>query len=515
MLDDQHTTGAENLDAVFKAYDVRGLVGDQIDESLARAVGAAFVAETGARRLVVGHDMRESSPSLAGAFGDGATEAGADVVMIGLASTDQLYFASGHLELPGVMFTASHNPAAYNGIKMCRAGASPIGKESGLAAIRDRVASGAAVHATSPGSLSTTDVLAAYAAHLLTLAPVTGRRLKVVVDAGNGMAGHTAPAVFDRLRDQVDLVPLYFELDGTFPNHEANPIEPENLADLQKAVLSAGADIGLAFDGDADRCFLVDERGRIVDPSTLTALIATRELARVPGASVIHNLITSRASSGDRHRARRHPDPHPGRALLHQGEDGRDRRGVRRRAQRPLLLPGLLARRLRDARGAARARGPRPRPTARSSELLAAYDRYVASGELNSTVADQKTVVDELRATCGDLPGVEIDELDGLTVTHADWWFNVRPSNTEPLLRLNAEGADEATMTRVRDDVLYRDQERQVKLDEKLLEIIVCPDCHGSLAVQGEELVCQSCGLAYPVRDDIPVLLVDEARKPD
>ncbi len=221
MPDDQHTTGADNLDAVFKAYDVRGLVGDQIDESLARAVGAAFVAETGARRLVVGHDMRESSPSLAGAFAGGATGAGADVVMIGLASTDQLYFASGHLDLPGAMFTASHNPAAYNGIKMCRAGASPIGKESGLAAIRDRVASGAVVSAAAPGALSTTDVLAAYAAHLLTLAPVTGRRLKVVVDAGNGMAGHTAPAVFGRLGDQVDLVPLYFELDGTFPNHEA------------------------------------------------------------------------------------------------------------------------------------------------------------------------------------------------------------------------------------------------------------------------------------------------------
>jgi phosphomannomutase len=453
MLDDQHTTGAENLDAVFKAYDVRGLVGDQIDESLARAVGAAFVAETGARRLVVGHDMRESSPSLAGAFGDGATEAGADVVMIGLASTDQLYFASGHLELPGVMFTASHNPAAYNGIKMCRAGASPIGKESGLAAIRDRVASGAAVHATSPGSLSTTDVLAAYAAHLLTLAPVTGRRLKVVVDAGNGMAGHTAPAVFDRLRDQVDLVPLYFELDGTFPNHEANPIEPENLADLQKAVLSAGADIGLAFDGDADRCFLVDERGRIVDPSTLTALIATRELARVPGASVIHNLITSRAVpeivtelGGIPIRTRVGHSFIKARMAETDAVFGGEHSGHFYFRDFWRADSGMLA-----ALHALAALAETDSPL---SELLAAYERYVASGEINSTVADQKAVVDELRASYGDLPGVEIDELDGLTVTHADWWFNVRASNTEPLLRLNAEGADEATMTRVRDDVL-------------------------------------------------------------
>jgi len=453
MPDDQHTTGAENLDAVFKAYDVRGLVGDQVDEALARAVGAAFVAETGARRLVVGHDMRESSPSLAGAFSEGATEAGADVVMIGLASTDQLYFASGHLELPGVMFTASHNPAAYNGIKMCRTGASPIGRETGLDAIRDRVASGAAVHATAPGSLSTTDVLAAYAAHLLTLAPVAGRRLKVVVDAGNGMAGHTAPAVFDRLGEQVELVPLYFELDGTFPNHEANPIEPENLADLQKAVLSEGADIGLAFDGDADRCFLVDERGRIVDPSTLTSLIAARELARVPGASVIHNLITSRAVpeivtelGGTPIRTRVGHSFIKATMAETDAVFGGEHSGHFYFRDFWRADSGMLA-----ALHALAALAETDRPL---SGLLAAYERYVASGEINSTVADQQAVVDELRASYGDLPGVEIDELDGLTVAHADWWFNVRASNTEPLLRLNAEGADEATMTRVRDDVL-------------------------------------------------------------
>src|SRR6478672_5828009 len=260
------TLDRANLDAVFTAYDVRGVVPDQVDERLAHAIAA------------------------------GAAEAGADVVMIGLASTDQLYFASGHLGHPGVMFTASHNPAQYNGLKLCRAGAQPVGMETGLAQIRDVVADGDAAPAAREGTISEHDVLEAYAAHLLGLAPVTGRRLRVVVDAGNGMAGHTAPAVFARLGEEhVELVPMYFELDGTFPHHEANPIDPDTLVDLQKRVVAEGADIGLAFDGDADRCFLVDERGDAVSPSTLTALIATRELAKEPGATVIHNLITSRA----------------------------------------------------------------------------------------------------------------------------------------------------------------------------------------------------------------------------
>src|SRR6476661_5946140 len=289
------TLDPANLDAVFKAYDVRGVVPDQLDEDLARATGRAFVRVLGADTVVVGHDMRPSSPGMAGAFADGATEAGADVVLIGLASTDQLYFASGHLGHPAVMFTASHNPAQYNGIKMCRAGAQPVGMETGLAEIRDAVVAGDLAPAVRQGNITPHDVLEAYAAHLLSLAPVTGRRLRVVVAAGNGMAGHTAPAVFGRLgQERVEVVPMYFDLDGTFPNHEANPIDPENLVDLQKRVLTEGADLGLAFDGDADRCFVVDERGEAVSPSTLTALIATRELARSPGSAVIHNLITSR-----------------------------------------------------------------------------------------------------------------------------------------------------------------------------------------------------------------------------
>ncbi|TNM42738.1 phosphomannomutase/phosphoglucomutase [Nocardioides albidus] len=449
------TTSPDNLSRVFKAYDVRGLVGEQLDESLARATGAAYVEVLGVDAMVIGYDMRPSSPSLAGAFADGATSAGADVTMIGLASTDQLYFASGHLNLPGAMFTASHNPAAYNGIKMCRSLAQPVGAESGLAEIRDRVAAGAAPEApgSRTGSISSHDVLQAYAAHLLTLAPVTGRRLKVVVDAGNGMAGHTAPAVFGRLADQVEMVPLYFELDGTFPHHEANPIEPENLVDLQKAVLAEGADIGLAFDGDADRCFLVDERGELVSPSTLTALIASRELAREPGSTVIHNLITSRAVpeivtelGGVPVRTRVGHSYIKATMAETDAIFGGEHSGHFYFRDFWRADSGMLA-----ALHAMAALAESDRPL---SELLAAYARYPLSGEINSTVADQDAVLAALEATYGGLEGVTIDRLDGLSVSHDDWAFNVRASNTEPLLRLNAEGKDESTMTRVRDEVL-------------------------------------------------------------
>src|SRR3954466_1576582 len=286
---------AAALSAVFKAYDVRGTVPDEIDEDLARAVGSAFVEVTDAAAggVVVGHDMRPSSPGMARAFAEGAAAAGADVTMIGLASTDQLYYASGHFGVPGAMFTASHNPAQYNGIKLCRAFAVPLGMDTGLGAVRDLVAAGERPSGQRTGEIVERDVLDDYAEHLLTLVSVAGRRLKVAVDAGNGMAGHTAPAVLGRL--DLEVVPMYFELDGTFPNHEAKPIEPAHPEDPRQRVSGAGADIGLAFDGDADRCFIVDERGEIVNPSVLTALIASRELARDPGSTVIHNLITSRA----------------------------------------------------------------------------------------------------------------------------------------------------------------------------------------------------------------------------
>jgi phosphomannomutase len=454
MADPLDPLDAETVGAVFKAYDVRGLAPEQIDEPLARATGRAHTQVTGATTVVVGHDMRPSSPALAAAFAEGACEAGADVVMIGLASTDMLYFASGHLGVPGAMFTASHNPAQYNGIKMCRADAVPLGMESGLADIRDLVV--APRPTTGPaGEVRSLDLLEAYAEHLLTLVPLTGSRpLKVVVDAGNGMAGHTAPAVFGRAPgSRVELVPMYFELDGTFPNHEANPIEPANLRDLQERVLAEQADIGLAFDGDADRCFLVDERGGAVSPSALTALIASRELAKEPGATVIHNLITSRAV------------PELVREL--GGVPVRTRVGhsfiKATMAETNAIFggehsghfyfrgfwradSGMLA-----ALHALAALAETDRPL---SQLLEEYDPYPLSGEINSEVADAAGVTEAIATAYDGLPGVTLDRLDGLTVSHADWAFNVRPSNTEPLLRLNVEGRDRAIMERVRDDVL-------------------------------------------------------------
>ena len=397
--------------------------------------------------------MRPSSPGLAGAFADGATSAGADVTMIGLASTDQLYFASGHLQMPGAMFTASHNPAQYNGIKMCRTNASPIGLESGLAEIRDRVLADAPEPSNGSGSIAELDVLDAYAAHLLSLAPVQGRRLKVVVDAGNGMAGHTAPAVFGRLGDTVELVPLYFELDGTFPNHEANPIEAENLVDLQKAVVAEEADVGLAFDGDADRCFVVDENGRAVSPSTLTALIAARELAKEPGSVVIHNLITSRAVpelvtelGGTPVRTRVGHSYIKATMAETDAIFGGEHSGHFYFRDFWRADSGMLAA-LHTLAALAESDGS-------LSALLADYERYPLSGEINSEVDDQAAVIEELESAYAGRDGVTTDRLDGLSVSHPDWTFNVRPSNTEPLLRLNVEGKDEATMVATRDDVL-------------------------------------------------------------
>jgi phosphomannomutase len=446
-------TSAANLSAVFKAYDVRGTVPDQVDETLARAVGTAFVAVTGSEgdAVVVGHDMRPSSPGLARAFAQGACSAGADVVVIGLASTDQLYFASGTLAVPGAMFTASHNPAQYNGIKMCRAHAVPLGMDTGLAAVRDLVAAGGAVPAEVPGTVSERDVLEDYAGHLVSLAPVSGRRLTVAVDAGNGMAGHTAPAVLARL--DVEVEPMYFELDGTFPHHEANPIEPENLVDLQARVRACGADIGLAFDGDADRCFIVDERGELVSPSVVTALIASRELARKPGSTVIHNLITSRAV--------------PELVTALGGTPVRTRVGhsfiKATMAETDAIFggehsghfyfrdfwradSGMLA-----ALHVLAALAETDRPL---SELLAEFSRYVETGEINSTVSDPAAVLAEIEKAYAGRDGVSVDHLDGLTLLHQDWWFNVRPSNTEPLLRLNAEAADRASLDALREDVL-------------------------------------------------------------
>jgi phosphomannomutase len=462
-----------NLNTVVKAYDIRGLVGENLTTELVAAIAAGFVDEVGAAGtdVVVGHDMRDSSPEFAAAFARGAQARGANVVSIGLCSTDESYFASGKLNAAAAMFTASHNPASYNGIKLSRAGAQGMSLNTGLAAVRDRAAAYLADGLTEvpePGSLRAVDVLADYAAYLRSLVDLSGiRPLKIVVDAGNGMGGLTVPAVLGVAAGlpglPLTIVPLYFELDGTFPNHEANPLEPANLVDLQKAVVEHGADLGLAFDGDADRCFVIDEKGGAVTPSAVAAIVALREITRVRAAepdadiSVIHNLITSNivpetiiAAGATPVRTR------VGHSLI---KDAMRETGA--------IFGGEHSAHyyFRDFWGAdngmlaamhliaefGRQDGP-------LSALSAQYTPYALSGEINSTVADVPAAFTRIvEAFTG---RADFDELDGLTVTgivsgdEPFWWFSVRSSNTEPLLRLNVEAADVATMQRVRDEVL-------------------------------------------------------------
>ncbi len=443
------------LEAVVKAYDVRGRSPEQLDAALAYAIGESFAHETGISegrgRAAVGYDMRETSPEIAQAISDGIRSQGGGVVDIGLASTDLLYFASGEWDIPGVMVTASHNPAGYNGLKMCRAGAKPIGLETGLGAIAEDASERLDGEGRGElvGGLESAEALTAYATRLRELAPLTGsRRLKVVADAGNGMAGHTVPAVFDGL--DVDLIELYFELDGTFPHHEANPLDSSTLVDLQAAVLAEGADIGLAFDGDADRCFVIDECGEVVTPSAITALIADRYLRLHPGATILHNVITSKAVpeiiAENGGVAVRTPVGHS----LIKAEMARtgavfggEHSGHFYFQEFFLADSGMLAG-MHVLAALAETDGT-------VSELMTSYSRYEASGEINSTVDDAPAVLAELEAAYA---GKSLDHMDGLTVTSDDWWFNVRASNTEPLLRLNVEGADQAIMASIRDDVL-------------------------------------------------------------
>ena len=464
----------------IKAYDVRGVVPDQLNVDVAWALGSAFAQAVAlpeqAPAVVIGHDMRPSSPELSRAFADGVASHGVDAVLIGLCSTDGLYYASGALDLPGAMFTASHNPAQYNGIKLCRAGARPVGQDTGLAQVRDLgqavvdSGSGFAREGTEAGTVTERDVLGDYAAYLRSLVDLSQiRPLKVVVDAGNGMGGYTVPAVLGTVAGldalPLEVVELYFELDGTFPNHEANPLEPENLRDLQAAVLEHGADLGLAFDGDADRCFVIDERGEAVSPSAITAMVATREIAREAAAgtpaekvSIVYNVISSAAV----------PE-----IISEHGA-----RGVRTRVGHSFIKAemadagavfggehsahyyfrdfwfadtGMLA-----AMHVLAALGGQEKPL---SELTSVFSRYAASGEINSTVTDAAAATERVRQWAA-AQGAGFDTLDGLTATHAGadgdpmWWLNLRASNTEPLLRLNVEAADRATMERVRDDVL-------------------------------------------------------------
>jgi phosphomannomutase len=396
--------------------------------------------------------MRPSSPIFADAFSAGVTSQGLEVIRIGLASTDMLYFAAGKLNFPGAMFTASHNPAEYNGIKLCLSGARPIGKESGLLTIERFVNDGSPIDFRSVGNERNRDMLNEYVDHLLTLVDLNDiRPLKIVIDAGNGMAGHTAPAVFARL--DCEVIPMYYELDGTFPNHEANPIDPKNLKDLQKAVKKHKADIGLAFDGDADRCFLVDESGELVNPSTLTALIAARELAKNPGANIIYNLISSRAvveiveENGGKAIRSRVGHSYIKKLMADTGAVfGGEHSGHFYFKDFWRADSGMLA-----ALHAIAALGEVSAPL---SKILKPYCRYVASGEINSEVIDAQSSMNEIAEKFGESAGNEVDHLDGLTVNGDTWWFNVRASNTEPLLRLNVEAKTEARMEKIRDEVL-------------------------------------------------------------
>ena len=440
---------------IFKAYDIRGLVDVEIDVDFAFATGVAFARFLQIERepgtIVIGEDMRPSSPPLADAFSAGATSLGMDVIRIGLASTDMLYFASGKLGLPGAMFTASHNPAEYNGIKLCLSSARPIGKESGLVTIENFVREGSPIVLRNVGVEKQRNMLEEYVDHLLTLVNIKNiRPLKIIVDAGNGMAGHTAPAIFARLNCEV--IPMYFELDGTFPNHEANPLDETTLTDLKKAMIDQKADLGLAFDGDADRCFLVDERGVAVNPSALTSLIAQRELKKRPGSSIIYNLISSRAVQE---------------VIDENGGVGLRSRVGHSYIKKMMAESGAIFggehsghfyfkefwRADSGALAALHAIAALGESDTTMSALLAPYNRYVISGEINSKVADTKAATERVEKTYVS-DQVTIDHLDGLTVNGDTWWFNLRPSNTEPLLRLNVEASTQAQMETVRDAVL-------------------------------------------------------------
>ncbi len=424
------------LDAIFKAYDVRGVVPDQLDEGVAGRVGAAFArfaADDGARRVLVARDMRPSGVALSRAFAEGVTGQGLDVVELGLASTDLIYFAAGKLDAPGAMFTASHNPAQYNGIKLCLGGARPVGQDTGLARIKADTEAGLPP-ADTTGSTSSQDLLGAYADHVRSFAdPAVLRPLRIVADTANGMGGLVAPAVFEGLPFEVDY--LYPELDGTFPNHPADPIQAENLRDLQARVVELGADVGLAFDGDADRVFLVDERAQPVSGSLTTALVASGVLDKHPGATILHNLICSKAvpeivrEKGGTPIRTKVGHSFIKQVMLETGAIfGGEHSGhyyfrENYRADSGLVATMVVLEQLCAA-------------AVPLSELLEPLDRYADSGEINSTVNDPTAVIDRISEAYAD---AEQDRLDGLTVDYGPWWFNLRPSNTEPLLRLNLE----------------------------------------------------------------------------
>jgi phosphomannomutase len=451
----------QRLQNLIKAYDVRGIVPTDLDENICYLIGKAFVealklrkADGGCGQVVIAHDMRPSGPALVKSFAKGVTEQGVDVLHMGLASTDGLYFATGFLNIAGAMFTASHNPAEYNGIKLAKAGAAPVGQDSGLKEITQLVLNGIAKYSGPVGTESSKDLNTEYVKYLHSLVDLkVARKLKVVIDAGNGMGGFSVPKVFEN--SNFEIVPMYFELDGSFPNHEANPIEPANLVDLQKRVLAEKADLGIAFDGDADRAFFVDEKGQSISPSVITALIAKRELKREPGSTIIHNLITSRSvaevvkENGGTARKTR-----VGHSFIKQVMKdtnaifGGEHSGHFYFRDFWFADSGMLA-----ALHVLAALGETKAGVTFSS-LIKEFDRYVASGEINTRVKDVSVTSKKVKEHFAEVKDVQIEELDGLTFAGDTWWVNVRPSNTEPLLRLNAEAKEHATMEKVRDEVL-------------------------------------------------------------
>ena len=451
----------QRLQNLIKAYDVRGIVPTDLDENICYLIGQAFVvalklrkADGGCGQVVIAHDMRPSGPALVKSFAKGVTEQGVDVLHMGLASTDGLYFATGFLNIAGAMFTASHNPAEYNGIKLAKAGAAPVGQDSGLKEITQLVLNGIAKYSGPVGTESSKDLNTEYVKYLHSLVDLkAARKLKVVIDAGNGMGGFSVPKVFEN--SNFEIVPMYFELDGSFPNHEANPIEPANLVDLQKRVLAEKADLGIAFDGDADRAFFVDEKGQSISPSAITALIAKRELKREPGSTIIHNLITSRSvaevvkENGGTARKTR-----VGHSFIKQVMKdtnaifGGEHSGHFYFRDFWFADSGMLA-----ALHVLAALGETKAGITFSS-LMKEFDRYVASGEINTRVKDVSITSQKVKDHFAGAKDVQIEELDGLTFAGDTWWVNVRPSNTEPLLRLNAEAKEHATMEKVRDEVL-------------------------------------------------------------
>jgi phosphomannomutase len=443
-------------ESIFKAYDIRGVYPDSLNEVVARDIGRAFVAYLGlsGSRVLVARDMRLSGEALKTAFIEGVTQSGADVLDLGLDSTDALYFAVGHLEEPGgAMITASHNPKEYNGFKLCREDAIALSGEHGISQIRDLITSGKLPEpAEYPGSVEESDITEDYARHCLSFINTEGlRRLNIVVDAGNGMAGKMLPPIFEKL--PFDYAPMYFELDGSFPNHPPNPIEPENMKNLQERVKTEGADFGAAFDGDADRVFVVDEKGETISGDILAALVAKNVLEKEPGATILYSAVCSKTL----------PE-------LIESEGGK---AIRTKAGHSIIKPqmreynaafgaehsghfyfrdnyfadsGIIAM-LTVSELVARQDGP-------ISELLAPIDHYVRSGEINLEVEDQEATLRKVEEHYAQRDDPKIDHLDGLTVDYGDWWFNVRPSNTEPLLRLNVEASDRETMERERDELL-------------------------------------------------------------